>query len=87
MMFGTRNSLDGVEVQELDGTWRGVTVFRHKTNTEHVCIWFGGDGYEVIDPTNPYAYDSRSETLEDDEGCDIYWRVIGVDNDSDEDGD
>ena len=41
---------------------------------------------EGIDPTHPCAYDSRSETLEDDEGCDIHWRVIGVDNDSDEDG-
>ena len=41
---------------------------------------------EGIDPTHPYAYDSRSETLEDDEGCDIHWRVIGVENDSDEDG-
>ena len=33
-----------------------------------------------------YAYDSRGETLEDDEGSDINWRVIGVENDSDEDG-
>ena len=74
--------LDGIEVQELDDTWRAVTLFRHKTNTEHVCPWFGGVEHEDIDPLHPYTCCSRTETLEDDEGYDINWRVIGVENDT-----
>ena len=79
--------IEGVEVQEIDGAWRSATLFRHKTNRDHVCIWFGGVEYEGLDPSHPYFYDSRSETLEDDEGCDINWRITGVDNDSDSDSD
>ena len=50
--------LDGIEVQEIpvDGLWRKVTLFRHKTHTSRVCIWFGGMKHEVIDPELPYAY-------------------------------
>lgn len=77
----------GIEVQEIDGEWRSATLFRHKTNKNHVCIWFGGLEYEGLDPSSPYTYDPRSELLEDDEGYDINWRIIGVDHDSDSDSD
>ena len=70
--------IQGIEVQEVDGEWRTATLFRHKTNKTHVCIWFGGVEYEGLDPASPYAYDPRSETLEDDEGYDINWRISGV---------
>ena len=67
--------IEGIEVQEIDGEWRSVTLFRHKTNRNHVCLRFGGVEYEGLDPSNPYSYDPRSETLEDDEGYDINWRT------------
>ena len=79
--------LDGIEVQEIDETWRAVTLFRHKTNSGHVCIWFGGVEYEGMDPSHPYSYCSRTETLEDDEGYDINWRMIGVENHSSDEED
>ena len=77
--------LDGIEVQESDGEWRKITLFRNRTNTNHVCLWFGGDEYEGLDPSRPYAYESQTETLEDDEGFDINWRTLGVDNEDSED--
>ena len=77
--------LEDIEVEEIDGTWRNVTVFRSKTNHGHVCLWFGGVEYEGIDPEHPYSYCPRTETLEDDEGYDINWRTLGVENDSSED--
>ena len=80
-----QKKLHGIEVQDLDDTWRVVSLFRHKTNTEHVCLWFGGNEYEGIDPLHPFACCSRTETLEDDEGYDIHWRVIGVENDTSDD--
>ena len=52
-----------------------------------VCLWFGKNEYEGIDPDSPYRYCSRSEMLEDDEGFDINWRVKGVENDCDDDDD
>lgn len=79
--------LDGIEVQELEGEWRKVTVFRNRGRPSHVCLWFGGDEYEGIDPRRPYAYDSRTECLEDDEGFDIHWRTVGVDQSDSEDSD
>ena len=79
--------LKDVEVQEIDGTWRNVTVFRHRINSKHVCIWFGDLEYEGIDPTHPYSYDPRTESLEDDDGFDINWRFISADTDSDTDSD
>ena len=75
----------GIEVQEMDGLWRSTTLFRHSTNTSHVYIWYGGEEYEGIDPESPYTFDPRSETLEDDEGFDINWRTIGVENETDSD--
>ena len=80
-----QKELYGIEVQDLDDTWRAVSLFRHKTNTEHVCLWFGGNEYEGIDPLHPYAYCSHTETLEDEEGYDIHWGVIGVENDTSDD--
>ena len=74
--------LKDVEVQEIDGTWRNVVLFRNKTDANRVCIWFGEEEYEGIDPSRPYSFDPRSETLEDDEGFDMNWRIVGVDNDS-----
>ena len=79
--------LEDIEVEEIDGTWRNVTVFRSRTNQDHVCLWFGGDEYEGIDPDHPYSYCPRTESLEDDEGYDINWRTVGVDNDSSDDDD
>ena len=79
--------LADVEVQEADGTWRNVTVFRHKVNTNHVCIWFGDLEYEGIDPSQPYTYNPRAESLEDDEGFSINWRFISADSDSSSDED
>ena len=35
----------------------------------------------IIAPSRSYSFDPRSETLEDDEGFDINWRIVGVDND------
>ena len=32
-----------------------------------------------------HTYDPRTEFLEDDEGLDINWRIIGVDNEDSED--
>ena len=37
--------------------------------------------------TATYRYDPRSEALQDDEGFDINWRVIGVENDDEDDSD
>ena len=79
--------LEDIEVEEIDGTWRNITVFRSKTNRDHVCLWFGGIEYEGIDPAHPYSYCSRTELLEDDEGFSINWRTVGVDNDSSDDDD
>ena len=79
--------LEGVEVQELDETWRGVTIFRHVIERERVCMWFGEDEYEGIDKDKPYRYCSQSEVLEDDEGEDINWRMQSEDNDDDDDDD
>ena len=79
---------DGLEwVKELDnrnGTWRNVTLFRHVSNKSHVCMWFGGVEYEGIDPVWPYTYCPDDELLQDDEGYDINWRVVGADHDSDD---
>ena len=54
-----------------------------------MCLWFGGDEYEGIgiDPAHPYAYCTHSECLEDDEGYDINWRAVGVENESSDDDD
>ena len=79
--------LEGVEVQELDETWRSVTIFRHLSERDRVCLWFGEDEYEGIDKDKPYRYCQRSEVLEDDEGEDINWRMEGEDNDDDDDDD
>ena len=76
--------LEDIEVQELDGRWRDVTVFRHNDGVR-VCLWFGENEYEGIDPDSPYRYCPRSEILEDDEGFDINWRVKGIENDCDDD--
>ena len=62
---------EDIQVQEVDGTWRDVTLFRSVRDAEHVCIWFGGDEYEGIDPSHPYRWCPRTEILEDDEGFDI----------------
>ena len=80
-----RIELEGVEVEESDGTWRGVTIFRHASDETRVCIWFGEDEYEGIDRDKPYRYCPRSEILEDDDGEDINWRMTGLDNDDDDD--
>ena len=74
-----------VQVEELDGTWRDVALFRSKLDQERVCLWFGQDEYEGLDPDRPYRYCLRSETLEDDEGFDINWRIKGVENDDEDD--
>ena len=79
--------LKDVEVQEADGTWRNVTLFRHKVNTNHVCIWFGNLEYEGIDPSQPYTFNPRTESLEDDEGFSINWRFVSADSDSSSDDD
>ena len=79
--------LEGVEVQEIDGSWRDVTIFRNITDVTHVCIWFGNNEYEGIDKDKQYRYDPHSEVLEDDEGYDINWRMKSVDNDNDEEDD
>lgn len=79
--------LADIEVQEANGIWRNVTVFRHKNNTNHVCIWFGDTEYEGIDPSQPYTYNPRTERLEDDEGFAINWRFISADSDSSSDED
>ena len=72
--------LSGIQVQELDGTWRDVTVFRNKQDQDHVCLWFGENEYEGTDPNHPYRYCPRTETLEDDEGFDINWRMKDLEN-------
>ena len=77
--------LEGVEVQEIDGTWRDVIIFRNIVDVTHVCIWFGNNEYEGIDRNKPYRYDTHSEVLEDDEGYDINWRMKSDDNDEDDD--
>ena len=79
--------LEGVEVQELDGSWRSVTLFRNVGDEAHVCLWFGNDEYEGIDRDRPYRYCPRTEIMEDDEGDDINWRMKGLDNDDDADVD
>jgi len=79
--------LEDIEVQELNGTWRQVNVFRHLIDPTRVCIWFGDKEYEGIDPSRPYNYCPRTEILEDDGGYDINWRVKGLDNDDDDDDD
>ena len=73
--------LQDIEVQELDGTWRGVTMFRHTVDQARVCLWFGKDEYEGIVPDHPYGYCPRTEILVDDEGYEINWRVKGLEND------
>ena len=78
--------LEDVQVQELDGTWRDVIVFRHIDGVR-VCLWFGKNEYEGIDPGSPYRFCPRSEILEDDEGFDINWRIRGIENDDDDDDD
>ena len=77
--------LENLEVQELDGTWRGVTLFRHKQEPTRVCLWFGEEEYEGIDSSHPYQYCPSTENLMDDEGFDINWRVQGLENDDDDD--
>ena len=52
-----------------------------------LCLWFGGDEYQGIDPDHPYSYCPHTESLEEDEGYDINWRTVGVDNDSSDDDD
>ena len=79
--------LNDVEVQEIDGTWRGVTLFRHRVNRDHVCMWFGETEYEGMDKDHPYRFCPRSEILEDDDGFEINWRVKGVENDDEDDDD
>ena len=79
--------LSEIQVQEIDGTWRDVTVFRNKQDKQHVCLWFGGTEYEGTDPDHPYYYCPRSESLEDDEGFEINWRIKGLENDREEDED
>ena len=79
--------MENIEVQELDMTWKGATLFHNIKDPTHVCIWFGKDEYEGIDPQHPYRYCPRAEILWDDEGYDINWRVQGIENDSDEDDD
>ena len=79
--------LEDIEVQELDGTWRGVTIFRNKQDPNHVCMWFGNDEYEGIDKDHPYEYCPRTEILLDDEGYDINWRMQGLENGDDSDCD
>ena len=37
--------VDSIEVQEEDGSWEKVTIFRHKV-TKGVCLFFGGSDYE-----------------------------------------
>ena len=73
--------------KSLDRSRLHPTVFRNRGRPSHVCLWFGGDEYEGIDPRRPYAYDSRTECLEDDEGFDIHWRTVGVDQSDSEDSD
>ena len=79
--------LENIEVQELDGTWRGVTLFRHKQEPTRVCIWFGKEEYEGIDQSHPYQYCPNTEILMDDEGFDINWSVQGLENDDDDEED
>ena len=76
-----------IQVEELDGTWRDATLFRSVKDNTDVCIWFGEDEYEGIDPAHPYKYCVRTEILEDDEGFDINWRMKSIDDDGDEDDD
>ena len=52
-----------------------------------MCLWFGKDEYEGIHLDAPYSYCPRSKILEDDEGYDINWRVIALENDEDDDDD
>ena len=79
--------LTDIKVEEMDGEWRNVTLFRSKLNRDHVCLWFGGEEYEGIDPEHPYSYCSLTESLEDDEGFSINWRTVGIDQDSGDDDD
>ena len=80
--------LEDIEVEEVDGEWKKVTMFRNKVRPNHVCLWFGGDEHEGIDPHKPCTHDSRIECLEDDEGFDINWRtIIGVDQSDSESSD
>ena len=86
-LFNWNVELADVEVQEANDVWRNVTVFRHKDNTNHVCIWFGDTECEGSDPSQPYTYNPRTESLEDDEGFAINWRFISADSDSSSDED
>jgi hypothetical protein len=79
--------LTDVEVEELDGTWREATIYRHKLDEVRVCLWFGQSEYEGLDPDRPYRYCPRAESLEDDEGFDINWRIKGVENDDEDEED
>ena len=75
-------------MQEVSGEWRPVTLFRNKIKSTQICLWFGVEEYEGLDHRRPYAYDPRTESLEDDEGFEINWRTVGVDNeDSEENND
>ena len=74
--------LEDVQVQEIDGTWRDATVYRHKYNRDHVCIYFGDQEYEGID--RPYSYTSSIEELLDPDGETIKWRVCEEVSDDEE---
>jgi len=64
------------EVQEDDGKWRAVTIYRQKRDPERVVIFFGGSEYEGL--TDKYTFDEEDEqgkrVLRDGDGDEIKHR-------------
>ena len=61
---------DSLEVQEEDGSWEKVTIFRHKV-TKGVCLFFGGSDYEGL----PDLFTFIDGVLRDDDGEEIKTRA------------
>jgi len=66
-----------VEVQEEDGRWRKVTIYRQKRDPERVVIFFGGTEYEGL--SEKYSFEEEEEegtkVLRDGDGDEIKHRT------------
>ena len=62
-----------IQIQEEDGEWVDVVIYRHITDTNKCCVYFGSGEYEGF-PNHPYSFDVH-EVLRDSDGDEIIYRL------------
>ena len=61
-----------IEIQEDDGSWVEVVIYRHKVDSNICCVYFGHGEYEGF-PSDAYSFDN--EVLRDNDGDDVVYRL------------